>query len=46
MISPFDAFVAGVCVGFVSVFPVAIVLHFIFAWLSRSSIESPKQEYP
>lgn len=45
MISPHDAFIFGACVGFVAVFPVAVVLHFIARLLSHSD-EKAHEEQP
>lgn len=47
MISPQDAFIFGVCVGFVAVFPVALVLHFVFVFINhKQQIEKDWTEYP
>lgn len=44
--SAYDAFVFGVCVGFVGVFPVAIVLHFIARALTYSDNKNHDEQYP
>lgn len=42
-----DAFLFGICVGFVMVFPVAIVLHFIARLLTyKSDNHNYYDEYP
>ena len=44
--SSYDAFLFGVCVGFVAVFPVAIVLHFVARLISNDDIKDHEEQYP
>lgn len=46
MITAHDAFIFGVCVGFVAVFPVAIALHFIARIISYSDEKDHDEQYP
>lgn len=46
MISVYDAFIFGFCVGFIAVLPVAIALHFIARLLSHSDEKTHEEQYP
>jgi len=44
--NPYDAFIFGACVGFIAVFPVAILLHFIAKALSYEDEKNHDEQYP
>lgn len=44
--SVYDAFIFGVCVGFIAVFPIAIILHFIARALTYNGEKKHDEQYP